>query len=152
MSGAATEEYVFFNGKRVARRDASNGAVHYYFSDHLGSASVVTNNTGVIQKESDYFPYGGELPISGSDGNNYKFTGHERDSESGLDNFGARYNASSLGRFMHADPKSQSAHPGDPQTWNRYAYVTNRPLSRATAFRGQIYVHFRYGPMTRSPS
>ena len=33
-----------------------------------------------------------------------KFTGKERDSESGLDNFGARYNASSLGRFMSADP------------------------------------------------
>ena len=33
----------------------------------------------------------------------YKFTGKERDSESGLDNFGARYNSSNLGRFMSPD-------------------------------------------------
>ena len=38
----------------------------------------------------------------------YKFTGKERDSESGLDNFGARYNASSMGRFMTPDPKIPS--------------------------------------------
>jgi RHS repeat-associated protein len=57
-----------------------------------------------------------------------KFTGKERDAESGLDNFGARYYGSSLGRFVQGDRKAASARPGDPQTWNRYAYVTNRPL------------------------
>jgi putative transposase len=36
--------------------------------------------------------------------NHYKFTGKERDSESGLDNFGARYNSSQYGRFMSPDP------------------------------------------------
>jgi RHS repeat-associated protein len=58
----------------------------------------------------------------------YKFTGKERDSESGLDNFGARYNASSLGRFMSPDPLMASAHVGDPQSWNRYTYALNNPL------------------------
>jgi RHS repeat-associated protein len=59
----------------------------------------------------------------------YKFTGKERDSESGLDNFGARYNASTIGRFMSPDPihimKQKFA---DPQQWNMYAYVRNNPL------------------------
>jgi RHS repeat-associated protein len=56
----------------------------------------------------------------------YKFTGKERDAESELDNFGARYNACSLGRFMSPDP--MGGHYGDPQTLNRYAYVRNNPL------------------------
>ena len=36
LSGNATEDYAYFNGERVARRDASTNAIHYYFSDHLG--------------------------------------------------------------------------------------------------------------------
>lgn len=57
----------------------------------------------------------------------YKFTGKERDSESGLDNFEKRYYGSSLGRFMSPDPLG--GHQGDPQTLNRYAYVRNNPLN-----------------------
>ena len=64
----------------------------------------------------------------------YKFTGKERDSESGLDNFGARYNSSSMGRFMSPDwsTKPQGvpyAKLDNPQTLNLYAYVGNNPLS-----------------------
>jgi len=57
----------------------------------------------------------------------YKFTGKERDAESGLDNFGARYNASSMGRFMTPDPLG--GHQEDPQTLNKYSYVRNNPLT-----------------------
>ena len=52
---------------------------------------------------------------------NYKFTGKERDAESGLDCFGARYDASSMGRFMTPDPSMDSVALRNPQTWNRYA-------------------------------
>jgi RHS repeat-associated protein len=58
----------------------------------------------------------------------YKFTGKERDAESGLDNFGARYNASTMGRFMTPDPLLNSGRPWNPQTWNRYAYALDNPL------------------------
>jgi RHS repeat-associated protein len=51
------------------------------------------------------------------------------DAESGLDNFGARYDASSLGRFMTPDPLLNSGHPANPQTWNRYTYALNNPLA-----------------------
>jgi RHS repeat-associated protein len=57
-------------------------------------------------------------------------TGKERDSESGNDYFGARYYSSAMGRFMSPDPMLNSARPGNPQTWNRYAYVRNNPLGR----------------------
>jgi RHS repeat-associated protein len=60
----------------------------------------------------------------------HKFTGKERDSESGLDNFGARYDASTLGRFMSPDPSGLAlADPTDPQQLNFYTYVRNNPLS-----------------------
>jgi RHS repeat-associated protein len=57
----------------------------------------------------------------------YKFTGKERDSESGLDNFGARYDASSMGRFM--SPDLMGGHQEDPQTLNKYVYVRNNPVN-----------------------
>lgn len=68
----------------------------------------------------------------------YKFTGKERDTESGLDNFGARYDASSLGRFMTPDWAAKAtAVPyavfGNPQSLNLYSYVLNNPLRHIDA-------------------
>jgi RHS repeat-associated protein len=57
------------------------------------------------------------------------FTGKERDTESGNDYFGARYYASTMGRFLSPDPSRLSIQPNNPQTWNRYAYVYNNPLA-----------------------
>jgi RHS repeat-associated protein len=60
----------------------------------------------------------------------HKFTGKQRDYETGLDYFGARFNASNLARFMTPDPKSMTArHVVYPQKWNKYAYVQNNPLA-----------------------
>ena len=64
----------------------------------------------------------------------YKFTGKERDSESGLDNFGARYFTSNIGRFMTPDWAARAtavpyAVYGDPQSLNLYGYVRNDPVS-----------------------
>ena len=129
LAGTINEEYVFFNGKRIARVDRPSGTVHYYFSDHLGSSSVITDAVGNVQERCYYFPYGVVVgSCTGSDPNHYLFTGKERDGESGLDNFGARYDASSLGRFMTPDPLMASGHVSDPQSWNRYAYALNNPL------------------------
>ena len=65
-----------------------------------------------------------------------KFTGKERDSESGLDMFGARYYGSSLGRFMTPDWAAKPvtvpyAHFGNPQSLNLYSYVVNNPTTTA---------------------
>src|SRR2546429_3356157 len=129
-NNANFSEYAFFSGKRIARRDASNNA-SYYFADHLGTSRVVTNATGTVLDDSDFYPFGGERPIISSSGNNYKFTGKERDSESGLDNLGARYYSSSMGRFMSPDPESFSGFDNqhDPQAWDAYAYSRNNPLN-----------------------
>ena len=130
LSGNVLENYIFFNGQRIARRDGSTKAVHFYFSDHLGSHAVVENATGTVcEQDIDYYPYGGqENDYCPNVAQNYKFTGKERDSESGLDNFGKRYFGSSLGRFQTPDPLLNSGRPENPQTWNKYAYVLNNPL------------------------
>ena len=126
-SGTASAIYIFFGGRRITRVDVPSQVVHYYFSDHLGSANVVTSSTGGIQDESDYYPFGGERVITNSDPNNFKFTGKERDSESGLDNFGARYDSSGIGRFVSPDPLGGFI--SDPQSLNRYSYVRNNPTN-----------------------
>jgi RHS repeat-associated protein len=55
-------------------------------------------------------------------------TGKERDAESGNDYFGARYSASSVGRWMSPDESLDGAIMELPQTWNKYSYEYNRPL------------------------
>jgi RHS repeat-associated protein len=140
LAGTTKSEYIFFDGERVARRDGATGTggVFYYFSDHLKTASVITDSAGVIKAESDYYPWGGELQFVNNDSNEYKFTGKERDSETGLDYFGARYYSNGLGRFISAD---WSATPipvpyadfGDPQSLNQYSYVRNIPTVKVDA-------------------
>lgn len=136
LTGAINEEYVYFNGERIARVDRPSGTVHYYFSNHLGSASVVTDAMGNNPTQTDYYPFGGVAYSSGSDPNHYKFTGKEHDTESNFDNFGARYFASATGRFMTPDWASRPttvpyALFGDPQSLNLYTYVRNDPVTRS---------------------
>ncbi|MGB6974361.1 MAG: RHS repeat-associated core domain-containing protein [Terracidiphilus sp.] len=99
---------------------------------------MVTDYLGNALSESEFYPYGGEMQVLTGDSNTYKFTGKERDPESGLDNFGARYYVNNLGRFMSPDWDAKpTAVPyasfGDPQTLNLYSYVENTPLNRVDA-------------------
>ena len=55
--------------------------------------------------------------------------GKERDSETNLDYFGARYMSSAQGRFTSPDEPLEDQYPADPQSWNLYSYVRNNPLS-----------------------
>ena len=144
-AGNTPTEYVFFSGKRAARRDPS-GSVFYYFANHLGSANVVTNSAGTIVEDSDYYPFGGERAVVNADPNPYKFTGKERDAESNLDFFIARYYSSAQGRFLTPDEftggpvdafsSNDPLPPGplpyaditNPQSLNKYTYVWNNPL------------------------
>jgi len=78
-------------------------------------------------------PFGDALNCPNGDQSTVHFTGKERDAESGLDDFDARYYSSSMGRFMSPDwSESPDAVPygvlSNPQTLNLYAYVKNNPL------------------------
>jgi RHS repeat-associated protein len=134
LSGNLTDEYVFFDGERVARKN-TNG-VFYYFSDHLKTASVITDSAGNIKSESDFYPWGGELQFVNNDSNHYKFTGKERDSETQLDYFGARHYSNGLGRWISADWSPTPipvpyADFSNPQSLNLYGFVGGNPASKA---------------------
>jgi RHS repeat-associated protein len=133
-AGNLTAEYVYFGGKRTARIDLPANTVHYYLSDHLTSTSEVVSSSGVIEEESDYSPFGTEVVVTGPGVNHYKFTGKERDLESGLDYFGARYYSNALGRWLTPDWSAKPAAVpyavlGDPQSLNLYSYVGNIPTT-----------------------
>ncbi|HWZ41886.1 MAG TPA: RHS repeat-associated core domain-containing protein [Candidatus Saccharimonadales bacterium] len=139
LTGTMKSEYVFFNGERVARRDlVMPTGVFFYFSDHLKTTDIVTDAQGNILNESDFYPWGGELKFVANDANHYKFTGKERDSETGLDYFGARYYSNVLGRFITSDWSAVPvpvpyADLSDPQSLNQYTYVRSLPTTRIDA-------------------
>jgi RHS repeat-associated protein len=125
LSGNFQRAYYFFNGQRVARQLPTN-EVGFYMTDHLGNVRYLGGSaTGY---SIDYYPYGGIIVNSDIGDDRYQFTGKERDSESNLDNFGARFDSSQWGRFLSPD-KLVDQHTEDPQSMNLYAYVRNRPLT-----------------------
>jgi RHS repeat-associated protein len=116
-----------------------------HFADMLGSVRTVTDAVGAVVECRDYMPFGRMLssvdngrgaagchpaaPDGGVASRTAQgFTGKERDDETGLDYFGARYMSSPEGRFMSPDPLMASASVSDPQSWNRYVYARNNPL------------------------
>jgi RHS repeat-associated protein len=112
------------NGQRVGRQLTTN-EVGFYMTDHLGNVRYLGGSaTGY---DIDYYPYGGIIVNSDIGDDRYQFTGKERDSESGNDYFGARHYSSSFGRFMQPDPSPMGIAMADPQSWNLYSYVRNRP-------------------------
>jgi RHS repeat-associated protein len=125
-----------YDGATVSGKDETGG-LHFYFDDPLGSRRVQTDYAGNIEKTCSSLPYGDAESCAPTPTENL-FTGKERDSESGNDYFGARYYASSMGRFMSPDWSAKEepvpyAKLDDPQTLNLYAYVGNNPLTRVDA-------------------
>ena len=111
----------------------------FRLTDWLGTLRATTDSYGVAQGTCNGLPFGDpKNPCQGNIPDNLYFTGKERDAESGNDYFGARYYASSMGRFMSPDWSVQVepvpyAKLDDPQSLNLYAYVRNNPLSRIDA-------------------
>ena len=100
---------------------------YFLLYDQIGSNRVtVDTSTGQIHY-TNYYPFGGYVNPP-TDVLEQRFTGKERDVESGNDYFRARYNSSAMGRFLSPDPSMDSVALRNPQTWNRYAYTVNNPL------------------------
>lgn len=119
--------------------NAAQGEIEYHHVDALGSTRLVTDGDSEVIARHDYLPFGEEIPTDtwqrsdalhygGSNHVRQRFTGQIRDDESGLDYFGARYFSSQQGRFMSPDLPFADQELWDPQSWNLYTYVNNRPL------------------------
>ena len=120
--------YYYAGSTRVAMRQGS--VVSYLHADHLGSASLTTNESGNPTSQLRYLPYGAPRPgyPTGSVPTDLRFTGQRSEEASlgSLYDYGARFYSPVLGRFLSADTIVPS--PGNPQTLNRYAYTRNNPI------------------------
>jgi RHS repeat-associated protein len=117
--------------------------VTYLHGDHLGSSSLTTSNTGTLVAQLRYLPFGGTRWESGATPTDFRFTGQRHESGFGLYDFNARYYDPTIGRFISADtivPK-----PENPQSFNRYSYVRNRPLNYIDP-TGHCEVLFGFNP------
>ena len=158
-SGAWNRGEIYAGNRHVATY--SNGNTYFDTTDWLGTAPMLfqtrrgphrqdraervrADENGAVAETCESLPgacpersrRGDELGCSGNDVSPLHFTGKQRDPETGLDYFGARYSASSLGRFMTPDWSAKVepvpyAKLGDPQSLNLYAYVLDNPVSGA---------------------
>lgn len=145
LVGAETTIFVYDAAGRMAAEYTigvaanSNPQTSYLTSDTLGSLRVATNAAGQIIARHDYLPFGDEIIGLGGrtsaqgfgmpDTTRQRFTGYEKDTESGLDFAQARYYGNGLGRFTGVDPSLESINATEPQSWNRYIYCYNNPLN-----------------------
>ena len=107
---------------------SSAQTIEYYHLDALGSVRAVTDQSGAVIERHDLLPFGEEVSPPGGP-NPRLFTGKERDTETGLDYFGARYYSGKRARFTTVDPVyTWQENLVDPQRWNRYSYVRNNPM------------------------
>jgi len=103
-----------------------NITLYYILKDHLGSASVVTDASGVTVGEQRYYPYGETRLTTGAIYTDKLFTGQREITGLGIYHYGARFYSPKTGRFLSADTIVQSY--ANPQSLNRYSYVGNSPL------------------------
>lgn len=121
---------VYAGGRHLATYNS--GTLYYNQSDWLGTERMRTTSSGTPCEAIQSLPYGdGQNTIAQNGGcgdpSPLHFTGKQRDAESGLDYFGARYNDSSLGRFMTPDPLNGKL--GNGLSWNRYLYTLDNPVT-----------------------
>ncbi|MEQ1606466.1 MAG: RHS repeat-associated core domain-containing protein [Pyrinomonadaceae bacterium] len=145
--GADSTVFVYSSGKLVAEYSTealpSSPAVNYTTTDHLGSPRIITDQFGQVRSRRDFMPFGEEIYSglggrTGDTGQKYlattdkvrqKFTGYQKDAETSLDFAEARMYENRFGRFTTVDPLLASGNSSNPQTFNRFIYVGNNPIS-----------------------
>ncbi len=161
--GATITYYVYDGDGVLAAEYGGTSSIvgqRYLSVDHLGTTRLTTDGLAKVKSRCDYLPFGDQILAVAAQGGRdqipeygcgeaditLKFTGKERDAETGLDYFGARYMSAAQGRFTSPDEwaggivdaftGAEISQPGplpyaditDPQTINKYAYVRNNPL------------------------
>ncbi len=130
ISEAHNEVHVMDGRSRIAVKRVgsafsgdSSPAVRYNLEDHLGNSSVTVDSSGSLISREEYFPFG-ETSFGSYSKKRYRFCGKERDEESGLYYYGARYYAAWTCRFVSIDPLA-----GDYPFYTPYQYAGNQPIN-----------------------
>jgi RHS repeat-associated protein len=148
-NGKWTHTNVYAAGMLIATYDIAptgDSALHFQLEDWLGTRRVQTDISGNSEETYTNLPFGDGMaatvasgaPSTADDATEHHFTQKQRDTETGNDYFGARYYASSTGRFLSPDWSAQVepvpyAKLGDPQSLNLYSYLENAPLNGVDA-------------------
>lgn len=102
---------------------------HYYLKDHQGNNRVVVNQSGNVDEENDYYPFGGLFTNTQDESRRnvqpYKYNGKEFDNRKNLNlyDYGARFYDPAIGRFTSVDTYAEKYYPMTP-----YQYAANNPV------------------------
>ena len=135
QNGTVQNEYLYFNGMRMARVYQLYGGTYYYYGDALQTSRLITDSSGNKCYDADYFPWGAEQHVyTNTCPQNYKFTGKERDPDMLTDYFGARFYKGDMSRFYSPDWSADVepvpyAKLDNPQSLNLYTYVNDNPTT-----------------------
>ena len=137
-SNGITEHKYYVGNVVVTDRSNGNNDTFYLHKDHLGSTTSITNASGAVVQHINYDAWGKQNRFSTSSSlqtllsqqspaESKGYTGHKELSDLGIIHMGGRIYDATLGRFLQADPHIQA--PSNSQSFNRYSYVLNNPMS-----------------------
>ncbi|MEW6364485.1 MAG: RHS repeat-associated core domain-containing protein [Acidobacteriota bacterium] len=148
--GYCNRDYIYAGNRLIAEYKPKVGIYHFYTPDQINTTRMITDQAGKILYSAGFGPYGNEQ-ITWVDKCSpaLKFSGKERDRDTGFDYYGARYFASTQHRWISPDPvRTQDAAVATPQMWNLYSYVANNPIS-LTDPDGRV-IELKYDPAQRA--
>lgn len=144
-SGGVTDyrHYIYAGSEPVAidsRKSSGTNSLNYLLSDHQGSIAAITNSAGAVVVGESFTAYGNRrnpTTWSGAPGNSdlstiagvtrQGYTFQDALGQMGLNDMVGRVQDATTGRFLSADPNIPD--PTDPQSYNRYSYTRNNPLT-----------------------
>lgn len=141
--GATVTHYIWQGSQVLAEHNGSTGSVilnyissgsrmilsgpYYLLNDHL-SVRLILNSSGAVKGRQGHLPFGEDFAETGPQQEKHHFTSYERDSQTGTDYAVNRFHSFAVGRFDSPDRSQTSNDTSSPQSWHRYAYVTNEPI------------------------
>src|SRR3989338_590175 len=138
-SNGKVTKHIFAGDQLVATIEGTgpSATVKYIHTDNLGSTNVVTDDTGKVIENIDYYPYGSQRISNGTYTSQRQYIGQEYDELTKLNYLNARYYDSNRGQFISQDPvfweigqtKDGRKALLNPQTQNSYSYAGNNPVT-----------------------
>jgi len=125
--GSMTLSKSYHLGAGLEGQCVGSGSVHYYATDGLGSVMSLTDEAGLATDTYEFDEFGVQTAATGTTSNVYRYTGQQRDGESGLYYLRARYYDPSTGRFISQDPVKGDIN--EPITLNPYVYCGDNPAN-----------------------